>query len=287
MTGTRSFPSEPAAVMIVVCACASLAAPASGGGGGAAMTLLTQQRAINSFVIVPPCAPGTTDSDTATAVDFLPFGSKAHAEKICDLAQGIGSGDQVSTITTTALIAEGSATSSAASEPQTVIHAITSSTYKVTFALNQASAFRLEGQLSAEGGLPVIVANARVRLVDSGGAAVFEQTAASGGDAVSIDVNELIELDPGTYSYTAEANAWIDAMVPPVGEGTSSFNLAFNLLDPVDLDQDGDVDGFDLALLLGAWGNCPINSICGCPADLDCSGSINGTDLAVLLAAWG
>ena len=135
-------------------------------------------------------------------------------------------------------------------------------------------------------GLPVIVANARVRLADSAGATVFEQTAASGGEPVSMRVNQLIELQPGTYSYTAEANAWIDAMVPPVGEGTSSYSLAFILLDPADLDADGDVDGIDLALLLAGWGNCPIDSICGCPTDLDCSGNTDGIDLAMLLAAW-
>jgi hypothetical protein len=56
---------------------------------------------------------------------------------------------------------------------------------------------------------------------------------------------------------------------------------------PADLNGDGHVDGFDLALLLGAWGNCPIDSICGCPADLDCSGWIDGLDLGILLGAWG
>src|SRR5262245_29605835 len=100
MTGFRSFLADPAAVLLVVCAAAGLAAPASGGGGGA-MTLLTQQRSLNTFVIVPPCAPATTASDADAASSFLPFASKVHAEKICDLAQGIGSGDQVSTITTT------------------------------------------------------------------------------------------------------------------------------------------------------------------------------------------
>lgn len=55
--------------------------------------------------------------------------------------------------------------------------------------------------------------------------------------------------------------------------------------EPADLDGDGDVDGIDLALLLGQWGRCP--SKAECDADLDSSGSVNGFDLAILLAAWG
>jgi hypothetical protein len=48
-----------------------------------------------------------------------------------------------------------------------------------------------------------------------------------------------------------------------------------------DLDCGGDVDGFDLAMLLGAWGPCA-----GCPADLNNDGVVNGFDLALLLGTW-
>jgi hypothetical protein len=51
-----------------------------------------------------------------------------------------------------------------------------------------------------------------------------------------------------------------------------------------DLNGDGVVNGFDLALLLGAWGPCaPVGA---CPADLDGNGIVNGMDLAMLLGAW-
>jgi hypothetical protein len=53
---------------------------------------------------------------------------------------------------------------------------------------------------------------------------------------------------------------------------------------PADLSGDGMVDGFDLALLLGGWGRCPMHR--GCPGDLNGDGGINGFDLAILLAAW-
>lgn len=48
-----------------------------------------------------------------------------------------------------------------------------------------------------------------------------------------------------------------------------------------DIDCDGDVDGFDLALLLNAWGPCA-----GCRADITRDGQVNGEDLAILLANW-
>lgn len=48
-----------------------------------------------------------------------------------------------------------------------------------------------------------------------------------------------------------------------------------------DLDYNGIVNGFDLALLLGAWGSDDD------AADLDSNGIVNGFDLALLLAAWG
>jgi hypothetical protein len=55
-----------------------------------------------------------------------------------------------------------------------------------------------------------------------------------------------------------------------------------------DLDGDGFVNGFDLALLLGQWTGAALYSPCPphAPADLldDCK--INGADLAVLLSWW-
>jgi Metallo-peptidase family M12/Reprolysin family propeptide len=48
---------------------------------------------------------------------------------------------------------------------------------------------------------------------------------------------------------------------------------------PADLDNDGQVSGSDLAVLLGAWGNPG--------GDLDGNGTTDGADLAALLGAWG
>ncbi|MFO0872429.1 MAG: LamG domain-containing protein [Phycisphaerales bacterium] len=50
-----------------------------------------------------------------------------------------------------------------------------------------------------------------------------------------------------------------------------------------DLDGDGDVDGGDMGILLGAWGVAPR----GTAADLDSNGMVDAADLGLLLAAWG
>jgi endonuclease/exonuclease/phosphatase family metal-dependent hydrolase len=50
---------------------------------------------------------------------------------------------------------------------------------------------------------------------------------------------------------------------------------------PGDFNGDGFVNGADLGLLLGAWGQCA-----KCPEDLDGSGGVNGADLGLLLGYW-
>ncbi len=55
---------------------------------------------------------------------------------------------------------------------------------------------------------------------------------------------------------------------------------------PGDIDGDGDVDAFDLALLLGSWGPyepCPPFIL----ADIDQDCDVDAFDLAVLLGNWG
>ena len=53
---------------------------------------------------------------------------------------------------------------------------------------------------------------------------------------------------------------------------------------PGDLDGDGVVGPADLAVLLGAWGDCPPAG--DCPADLDGDGVVGAADLAFLLGNW-
>ena len=50
---------------------------------------------------------------------------------------------------------------------------------------------------------------------------------------------------------------------------------------PGDLDNNGDIGGADLTLLLGSWGET------GSIADLDGNGTVGGADLTILLGSWG
>ena len=53
---------------------------------------------------------------------------------------------------------------------------------------------------------------------------------------------------------------------------------------PWDLNQDGMVDGGDMGLLLGFWGEC---MSAGCPGDFNLDGEVSGADLGLLLGYWG
>ena len=52
-----------------------------------------------------------------------------------------------------------------------------------------------------------------------------------------------------------------------------------------DLNTDGAVNGPDLLILLGTWGECR-SALGDCPADLDQDGRIGGQDLDTLLSQW-
>ncbi len=77
----------------------------------------------------------------------------------------------------------------------------------------------------------------------------------------------LEDVLPPHYGHLME----MAEQVLPIGAGC-----------PADLDGDGNVGAFDLALLLGSWGPCP-----DCPADFNGDGAVNASDLAQLLGNWG
>ena len=84
----------------------------------------------------------------------------------------------------------------------------------------------------------------------------------------------------------------IHANISGNGSNTYAFQVFEASSCPADLDGNGNVGAFDLALLLGAWGPCaepcePGDPSTTCAADLDGNCQIEAFDLALLLGTWG
>lgn len=103
------------------------------------------------------------------------------------------------------------------------------------------------------------------------------------------------ESEPSAYFGFAvgidDGVAAVGSRLDDVGVNTNQGSVAIVCLDDLacsncgtpgpaaDLDGDGDVDGADLGLLLGAWGTTG-------PGDVDGSGIVDGADLGLLLGQW-
>ncbi len=87
---------------------------------------------------------------------------------------------------------------------------------------------------------------------------------------------EIIEGFPCQHDYVLQLSV---ADTKDECAGCSLFTC------PPDLNQDGIVCPFDLASVLGAWGDCPVEGLC-C-ADLNDDGIVGPFDLASVLGAWG
>ncbi|MFG0256517.1 MAG: hypothetical protein ACF8GE_01295 [Phycisphaerales bacterium JB043] len=97
------------------------------------------------------------------------------------------------------------------------------------------------------------------------------------GSTSSDPFNDVIyQIDPA-FGY-----AFKIGKLPALDDGASTLSTAISALDTcrADLDDDGDVDGIDLGLLLGNWGDPG-------DADLNNSGATDGADLGLFLGAWG
>jgi hypothetical protein len=76
---------------------------------------------------------------------------------------------------------------------------------------------------------------------------------------------------------------------PDTPTGTDYFLMRARVFGPTatctgDLNDDSQVDGLDLGILLSAWGACGVGT---CVADLNQDGQVDGQDLGVVLSAWG
>lgn len=127
----------------------------------------------------------------------------------------------------------------------------------------------------------------------------FDDTIASPPppEPASIAADVRIELDAAGFAQASATNLTLGTVtvnVPPFGNLTvplsglrfiGTITFTERARGPEDLNNDGVVDAGDLAVLLAAWGMCPVDM--PCPADFNGDGFVDAADLAQLLAAWG
>ncbi len=117
-----------------------------------------------------------------------------------------------------------------------------------------------------------------LRLRTSPGGTVWETLSFAAGE---LPTNGIDSLVCAVHSGSACMSTDVEVNSPTNFAGDSG-----SVMPPpacsADLDGDGGVGAFDLALLLGSWGPCR-----ECPADFDDSGDVGAFDLAQLLGAWG
>lgn len=91
--------------------------------------------------------------------------------------------------------------------------------------------------------------------------------------------------DGNTSSTFGRPNTW--TLCPSGTTVTQDFaalpeqGCTWTAPNPADLNGDGHVDGADLGILLGSWGQS------GVAADINHDGHVDGADLGVLLGSWG
>lgn len=91
--------------------------------------------------------------------------------------------------------------------------------------------------------------------------------------------------NPGVPSSTLADSVFCELDCLATGSEITASGIAeFDHCCPADLNQDGQVNGSDIAVLLGFWG--PTGT--AFPAtDINQDGIVNGSDLAAVLTAWG
>jgi len=100
----------------------------------------------------------------------------------------------------------------------------------------------------------------------------------AGGEPEALYVDTLEFADTQGQLNLNGLNIYFGALI---GDPSQIINVPVVLGTPGDINNDGFVEGTDLALVLGTWG------ICGaCAADLNGDGIVNGADLAIVLGHW-
>jgi hypothetical protein len=255
----------------------------------ATITPMTQQRSVHSMVMVPPCAPPGIISNSDAAIDFGPFKGNVQASRICEFAQGISTGAQVSRIDPAALIASGDTSCEVVSVNPTVIHAIPGSVFNVTFQTFHPVRYFIAGELTAAGANPVVVSYARLRITAPPNQRLLDHSVSpgAGGAPNTLLVHDTGALAAGQYTFLIETTAAVDAMVPPNGSGETAYDITARFQRPGDANIDGAVNVDDVLAVIGAWGACPGLSLPSfCTIDMDGDEAVEVDDLLLVIVNW-
>ncbi len=168
-------------------------------------------------------------------------------------------------------------------------HAMAVSVYFFKFEVTEPITFTVDGEIRAAGGTLLQENRAELKLVVGNlplGDPVFEYELdpSPSGEPLIQRISVAGRLEPGEYTFYAEAIASGLAFAGMPLDDEASFEFTFDItgLCPADLNGDDDVGPPDLAILLGAWGPNANH-----PADLNADGVVGAADIAILLGAWG
>jgi hypothetical protein len=243
--------------------------------------------------------PGQFDSDFESVVagDFDPFDESvdALADVLVRGGTAFASAEaaQASSLATSVLAASGSFSSVAGMPSGASVFTETFNTYTAQFQVDASGPVLLNLHGFMVGGPTGSFQRSIVKVfLNKVGGTLFSATTETFAPGAMVELDELIEVEPGAYSLHIIGTSAIsdlpgpgDTLPKTVMQGGFDINLSIGGTGP-DLNGDGIVDGLDLGLLLGAWGACPAADH-HCDADLDGNDVVNGLDLALLLAAWG
>ncbi len=116
---------------------------------------------------------------------------------------------------------------------------------------------------------------------DAGAVYVYERTSPTKWTEVAkILTHDGVEDDLFGHSLGVVDNYLIVGQQVREMNGMQTGTVYAYRLCPADINNSGQVNGSDLAILLAQWGGIG-------PADLNFDGVVNGVDLAALLSAWG
>jgi predicted outer membrane repeat protein len=147
----------------------------------------------------------------------------------------------------------------------------------VDYANGRMNTSTVERNTAGGPGGGVWIHNSRVRITDCR----IQQN--SGGSAGGLIVNSGDPMP--TITTTLFCGNGTPITGPYDDGGGNTFDTTCTPGCPADLNDDGQVDGADLNILLGRWGACP--DPVGCPGDINGDGMVDGSDLNILLGTWG